>query len=100
MIRYRAEALAQYMEALRADTRNERSESASADFHELRQDFSPPNPVGQSAIYTRIQSVFILNLPNQKGLRENLRGLLLTSHFPLLTSHRLTLLTAAFAPFP
>ena len=32
----RDKSLAQYMEALRAD------ESALADFHELRQDFSPP----------------------------------------------------------
>lgn len=31
-----AQSLAQYMEALRA------GESASADFHALRQDFSPP----------------------------------------------------------
>jgi hypothetical protein len=32
----RDKSLAQYMEALRAD------KSAKADFHELRQDFSPP----------------------------------------------------------
>ena len=37
----RGKPLAQYMEALRA------KESAEADFHALRQDFSPPNPIEQ-----------------------------------------------------
>ncbi len=37
----RGKPLAQYMEALRAQ------ESALTDFHELRQDFSPPNPIEQ-----------------------------------------------------
>jgi hypothetical protein len=37
----RGKPLAQYMEALRA------AESASADFHELRQGFIPPNPIEQ-----------------------------------------------------
>jgi hypothetical protein len=37
----RDKSLTQYMEALRAE------ESAVADFHALRQDFSPPIPVEQ-----------------------------------------------------
>ena len=41
------------MEALQADPQG--ASRLLADFHELRQDFNPPKPVGKSAFCARFQ---------------------------------------------